>query len=283
MGTSLLEKRRKELLKQRWLPIWRKIVFFLVFFLLLFSNPQFINTEMMGSMETSVYMAETLHSAEENGENGDGCGVIEENCPEDEQELKIAYLTFDDGPTIYLTKILDILAEYEAQATFFMLEPQMKAHATVLCGLHEAGHGLGLHGVTHNYRLFYASRESVLGEMNTAQATLAEITGIKSVLIRTPYGSKPYLKPAYKEAIEEAGYQLWDWNVDSRDWFYRDERMVTDTIQQLAVLGKKEITPVILLHECRETVQFLPQILDYLQSEAYVLRAPSAETLPVQF
>ena len=36
-------------------------------------------------------------------------------------EEKICYLTFDDGPSKNTEKILDILAEYDAKATFFLL------------------------------------------------------------------------------------------------------------------------------------------------------------------
>jgi peptidoglycan/xylan/chitin deacetylase (PgdA/CDA1 family) len=300
----LLEKRRKKLKKYKWLQRGRKLVFFLVFLLLFFCSPQFIDTEIMGSMEVGL--------SEENREKESETQVVEPEEPVSEnyeveqevksekvpevnqevnqvtnqevnQEVKIAYLTFDDGPTGYLTNILDILAEYEVQATFFMLEPQMRAHADVLCRMNEEGHGLGLHGVTHNREQFYASQESVLGEMNIAQATLTEITGVKTVLIRTPYGSRPYMKPAYREAVEVAGYKLWDWNVDSKDWFYRDERLVSHTFKQIDALEKKKVTPVILLHERQETVQFLPQILEYLQSKNYVLKVPDAETVSVQF
>jgi peptidoglycan/xylan/chitin deacetylase (PgdA/CDA1 family) len=300
----LLEKKRKRLKRYKRLQRGRKLVLLLVFLLLFFSSPQFIDTEMLGSMEAGL--------SEENTEKESETQVAEPEKPVSEnqvieqevkpekvlevnqeaspannlevnEEAKIAYLTFDDGPTDYLTNILDILAEHEVQATFFMLEPQMSAHADVLCRMNEEGHGLGLHGVTHNRHQFYTSQESVLGEMNTAQARLEEITGIKTVLIRTPYGSKPYMKPVYREAVEAVGYKLWDWNVDSKDWFYRDERMVKDTLQQIEALEKKKVTPVILLHERQETVQFLPQILEYLQSKNYVLKVPDAETVPVQF
>ncbi|MGI6587387.1 MAG: polysaccharide deacetylase family protein [Peptococcia bacterium] len=300
----LLEKRRKKLKRYKRLQRGRKLVFLLVFLLLFFSSPRFIDTEIMGSMEMDNLSSDKDSLSEENTEKESETQVVEQEEPVSEnqvieqevrsekvpevnqevnQEVKIAYLTFDDGPTSYLTNILDILAKYEVPATFFMLEPQMNVHANVLCRMNEEGHGLGLHGVTHNRQQFYASQESVLGEMNTAQATLAEITGVKTVLIRTPYGSRPYMKPAYREALGKAGYKIWDWNVDSKDWFYRDKRMVEDTLQQIEALEKKKVTPVILLHERKETVQFLPQILKYLQSKNYVLKVPDAETVPVQF
>lgn len=306
----LLEKRRKKLRRYKWFRRGQSLVFLLVFLLMFLSSPKLIDTEIMGSIETpegvSAEIGEVLPQdklpsgqagsgkepeaqavePQEPSSAADDCEFPEKFAPENdgiEREVKIAYLTFDDGPTHYLTDILQILAESEVPATFFMLEPSMSAHADVLSRMAEEGHAFGLHGVTHKRKQFYASQESVLGEMNTAQAKLQEITGIKTVLIRTPYGSKPYMTPAYREAVGAAGYKLWDWNVDSKDWFYRDERLVSHTLKQIEVLEKKKVTPVILLHERKETVQFLPQILAYLQSKNYVLKVPDAETEPVQF
>lgn len=246
-------------------------MFFAIIFLLLFSSPQFVNPEMVGSYEVVEQVPEET--------------VAEPVEPplEIDEDLKIAYLTFDDGPTVFLADILAILAEYEVKATFFMLEPQMWSHQEVLKDLAAAGHGLGLHGVSHNYKQFYASPESAREEMNTAQATLETITGVRTVLVRTPYGSSPYLKPAHREILEMEGFKIWDWNVDSRDWFYRDQRMVEDTLQQLAALEQKNEVPVILLHERSETVKFLPQILEYLLAHDYSLQVPDEETVPVQF
>jgi peptidoglycan/xylan/chitin deacetylase (PgdA/CDA1 family) len=53
--------------------------------------------------------------------------------------------------------------------------------------------------------------------MDQTRSTLKSITGLDSLLIRTPYGSAPYMTPEYKKAVADHGYLLWDWNVDSRD------------------------------------------------------------------
>lgn len=195
---------------------------------------------------------------------------------------KVAYLTFDDGPTRYTALIMNILAEYGAKATFFMLEPQMEKNTEILHRMKREGYAFGLHGVTHNYKEFYKSSESALTEMNTAQAKLHELTGLKTFLVRTPYGSKPYMKPAYMEAAQMAGYKIWDWNVDSKDWFYKDERMVSKTIEQVMALEQRGVQPVILFHDMEKTVEFLPQVLEYLTNNGYSLEALDAGMKPVQ-
>jgi peptidoglycan/xylan/chitin deacetylase (PgdA/CDA1 family) len=303
MIEELLENRREKKKRYKRIQRWRKLVFALVFLLVFGGFPGFVNTETMGgSMEIvkdadAVKDAVSLNIDEKAGISDDQQKVQEinkeadpeENCetnqvavPETNQEEKIAYLTFDDGPTDYLTNILDSLAEYDVQATFFMLEPLMSSHVHTLSRMKDEGHAFGLHGVSHNRNCFYASEESVLGEMNTAQAKLLEIIGLNTVLIRVPYGSYPHMTPVYKEAVKAAGFQMWDWNVDSKDWFYRDERFVDNTIKQIEALEKRKINPVILLHDRRETAVFLPRLLEYLQSNNYIFKVLTAEMEPVQ-
>lgn len=195
--------------------------------------------------------------------------IIPEENNIDEKKV---YLTFDDGPTPFTEQLLNVLNNYKVQATFFMLEPRMNEFQESLLRMVEEGHALGLHGVSHRLKQFYRSSESVLNEMNTGQATLENITGIKTFLIRTPYGSHPHMKPEYKTAVKDAGYKLWDWNVDSRDWHFRDERLVEYTIAQIKALEKANKTPVILLHDREETIKHLPQILDYLVNNNYTFK-----------
>ena len=193
---------------------------------------------------------------------------------------KKAYLTFDDGPSPTTEILLSILEEYQVKATFFMLEPRMNLFPDAVIQIAENGHRLGLHGVTHN-RNIYRSEETVIDEMNLAQETLTSLTGIKAVLIRTPYGSKPDMTDSYKEAVAEAGFILWDWNVDSKDWFFKDARLINHTISQLQVLEESKADPVILLHDNKYTIEYLPQLLSYLIQNDYELFKLDATMEPV--
>ena len=164
-----------------------------------------------------------------------------------------------------------------------MLEPRMREYPAILKTLAKDGFGLGLHGVTHDKNKFYQSVKSVVGEMTTAQTTLQKITGVKTNLIRVPYGSVPYMTKAYREAEVEAGFIMWDWNIDSRDWDYKDQRYVTSTIQQLRLIEARNGRAVILIHDRPETTKYLPQLLDYLIKNHYKLGKVDASVLPVQF
>ncbi|MDP5276691.1 polysaccharide deacetylase family protein [Chengkuizengella axinellae] len=200
-----------------------------------------------------------------------------------EEDNKIVYLTFDDGPRLISEDILLLLREYNAQATFFMVEPNMKKYADSVQQMVEDGHAVGLHGVTHDKNSFYASKNAVINEMNLAQQTLEEITGVTSHLIRTPYGSKPYMTDEYMHGVEENGYLLWDWNIDSLDWKFRDEQYVNHVIDQLKQKEASQQPIVILLHEIPETLQYLPLLLDYLVENGYEFRGLNEGLDPIQF
>lgn len=60
------------------------------------------------------------------------------------------YLTFDDGPHPQITEqVLEILARYEAEATFFLLGKNVEAHPALARKILDAGHGLGNHSYSH--------------------------------------------------------------------------------------------------------------------------------------
>lgn len=205
--------------------------------------------------------------------------------PAEQQEIikKVAYLTFDDGPTHVTGKLLDVLAQYNIKATFFMLEPNMRKYPEVLTRMVEEGHAIGLHGVSHRKNKFYQSKDTVVGEMSTAQVTLKELTGVESHLIRVPYGSYPHMKKSYIEAVQQAGFFLWDWNVDSKDWFYNDAEMIDNTIRQLVALEKRNEEPVILMHDRAQTIPYVAKVLEYLIKNNYDIRIIDTEITPVTF
>ena len=201
----------------------------------------------------------------------------------DEVGSMTVYLTVDDGPSKNTARILDVLDEYQAKATFFMLEPAMAAHGEDLVRMAQEGHALGMHGVTHKKELVYASADSVVDEMLTGQAQIAELTGVTTPLFRAPYGSKPHMTAEYRQAVIDAGLSMWDWNVDSLDWKYRSEAYVEHTIEQLENLKAKGRTPVILIHDTEKTVESLPLLLDYLVEHGYQFALADGQTEPIQF
>ncbi|MFD2043356.1 polysaccharide deacetylase family protein [Ornithinibacillus salinisoli] len=196
---------------------------------------------------------------------------------------KVVYLTFDDGPTSVTKNILDTLSQFNAKATFFMLEPAMRDFPDVVNKIIEDGHAVGMHGVTHDKNQFYDSEQSALEEMITAQETLQEITGVHSNLIRTPYGSIPYLTETYREVLDSNGFHLWDWNVDSSDWSLSDDQYVDSVVEQIEYLSSAGVTSIILMHDQAETANHLSILLTYLSENGFQTKKIDENTKPYNF
>lgn len=196
---------------------------------------------------------------------------------------KTVYLTFDDGPTSATTDILDTLHQFNAKATFFMLEPSMRESPEVVDKIVEQGHAVGLHGVTHDLNHFYKSEQSALKEITTAQETLQQITGVRSNLIRTPYGSVPYLTKSYREVLDSNGFKLWDWNVDSRDWSLSSDQYLDTVIGQIEELVNAGVKPIILMHDKQNTAEHLSILLTYLSEHGFQTKKIEENTQPYNF
>ncbi|RXZ81646.1 polysaccharide deacetylase [Paenibacillaceae bacterium] len=213
-----------------------------------------------------------------------------DDAPDDEQTTdpkeasgKLIYLTFDDGPSSATSDILDTLKQYDVKATFFMLEPNMKKYPELVKRIVNEGHAVGMHGVTHDKNKFYRNEQTALDEMNQGQETLEKLTGIKSVLIRTPYGSVPYLLDSYRTILDEQGYKLWDWNVDSSDWSLSSEQLISTTKKQINNLEKADVTPIVLMHDKTETAKSLATLLDFLAEKEFQSKELDALIKPYNF
>lgn len=198
-------------------------------------------------------------------------------APKVQDTRKIAYLTFDDGPNEKTDTILDILKKYDAKATFFMIEPKARKYKGEVERTVAEKHAIASHSVTHDKKKVYSSPEALLKEMNTTRATLASITGIDSHLIRVPYGSKPYLKKEFRDILAKNDLQLWDWNVDSNDWRFSSDKIISTVENQVKNLKKQNRTPIILFHNQESSVEALPVIIEFLKAEGYTLKAYDPE------
>lgn len=201
-------------------------------------------------------------------------------------EKKVIFITFDDGPNLNTTGILDNLDKYDMKATFFMLGNSMNSHKDTVERMQDSGHGLGLHGITHNRYKVYKNAESVVNEMDLACTYLQNITHYKTNVIRVPYGSKPYLTQAQYDNILKKHYMLWDWNIDSYDSRKgaTPKKIYNETISQLKKLShnKKKI-PVILFHDTNNTLQALPDILKYIHSHDYIALPLTNDIPPINW
>ncbi|MBS4197436.1 polysaccharide deacetylase family protein [Bacillus sp. FJAT-49870] len=195
---------------------------------------------------------------------------------------KVVYLTFDDGPHAVSKDILKLLKKYNAKATFFMLEPNMKNYPDAVKAMVNEGHTVGVHGVTHQVSKIYRSPASFVGEMNQAIAFIQKTTNVQTHLIRAPYGSKPYVTAPFKAASDKEKMILWDWNIDSMDWKLTNGQYVDKVIQQTKQFKSKDPL-IVLMHEKPTTLANLEKLLKYYKDNGYEMKALDEAMIPVQF
>ena len=136
-------------------------------------------------------------------------------------DRKTIYLTFDDGPGPYTRQLLDILDQYQVKATFFVCDTDSAAEMKAIT---DRGHSIGIHSVTHNYGSIYTSPEAFFDDLYAMQEIIFGHTGVRTTLMRFPGGSSntvsrfnPGIMTLLTQAVEDAGFQYFDWNVDSND------------------------------------------------------------------
>ena len=196
-------------------------------------------------------------------------------------EQKIAYLTFDDGPSKSVTpQILNILDQYNIKATFFVLGCNVDKNPDIVRQSYEKGHYIANHGYSHVYENIYASSQAVLDEFNRTEQSVRNAIGVQEYsghIFRFPGGSmgKKYrmVKDEAKILLSNNDILCVDWNALTNDSVGKPtaESIVNDL---KTTVGTKN-TVVILMHDTGSkqlTVDTLPQILDYLIEQGYTFR-----------
>ncbi|NYF23531.1 polysaccharide deacetylase family protein [Sporosarcina sp. JAI121] len=191
------------------------------------------------------------------------------------------YLTFDDGPNKFTAINNATLKKYDAQGTFFFLGKHMKNNESIVKAVAKEGHYIGTHSMTHDAKKVYKSTKAFIDEMNEGTQLIHEMTGHDAKLLRVPYGSKPHVTPAMKKQLNQIGYKMWDWDVDSNDWKYTDKetdqiiKNVRTGVEKADKSGDRDI--IILLHDRSQTSKALPQIIEWLQKEGYTIKTYEPE------
>ena len=124
-------------------------------------------------------------------------------------------LTFDDGPNDpYTLELIDLLARYEVQATFFLMGNFVRRRPEIARALHQAGHLLGNHTMTHP-SLLWERPARVREELAACNAAIGDATGEAVHWFRPPFGAR---RPDVLRAAVELGLTPVMWNVTAHDW-----------------------------------------------------------------
>jgi peptidoglycan/xylan/chitin deacetylase (PgdA/CDA1 family) len=156
-------------------------------------------------------------------------------------------LTFDDGPNATWTpRLLDILAKYEARATFFLLGSRAVAQPALVRRIAEAGHTIGNHSWSHP-NLARTPSSRVRKELKQTSEALQQIVGAPVKFFRPPFGAR---RPVVFRIARELGMEPVLWNAMTSDWSEPSaDRIAKELMKKIDRLERRGSAANIVLHD----------------------------------
>ncbi len=180
---------------------------------------------------------------------------------------KVIYLTFDDGPTPDITnKVVEILAAYQAKATFFCIGKNIAENPRLYRQLLDEGHAIGNH--TYNHLKGWKFKTSTyLSDIQKTEELLDPARPKNSLkLFRPPYGK---LKPSQGKSLQKLGYKIVMWDVLAIDW---DASVSKEQVLQ-NIISNAESGSIVVLHDSKKAgdnmLYALPKALTYFSKKGY--------------
>ncbi|OVE66008.1 polysaccharide deacetylase [Clostridium diolis] len=239
-------------------------------------NSDSVNKESNGSVEDVAYLEKYIEQQEKNQK------------PDGADGKKVAYLTFDDGPSTTVTpQILDILKSEDVHATFFLIGKYVdKDDASKNLVKREVaeGNAIGIHSYSHDYGYLFPkgkiSLENCMSDFDKTDKALKNVLGedFSTRSIRFPGGQETWSKkdPQGAEKVDKALHEKdWhqiDWNALSGDAEGTHKKNADELTQEaIKSIGNRE-KALILMHDTygkEETAKALPRIIEYLKQQGY--------------
>ena len=171
-------------------------------------------------------------------------------------------LTFDDGPDpVHTRKILDILDEHDAKATFFVIGRKVEEHPEVVLEIVRRGHGIGVHGYEHDRLFSLRGPRRVRRDLERAVRVIEKVTKKKPTLFRPPVG---HTNPTIARISDQLDLTMIGWSASGYDGIAGAEPMKVAR----RITRKLDDGDIILLHDAAErgdheptAAKALPEIL----------------------
>jgi peptidoglycan/xylan/chitin deacetylase (PgdA/CDA1 family)/spore germination protein YaaH/GT2 family glycosyltransferase len=187
-------------------------------------------------------------------------------------------LTFDDGPDgRWTAKILDILKQKHAPATFFVIGKNMERYPSLVAREVREGHDVGGHSWTHPDIAYIPVAQTAV-ELTATQRLFETITGRSMRLFRPPFlgDAEPSTPREVSRVLlaQKQGYLTVGLRVDPDDWKKPPPQQIIDrTLARLADSSRPG--QVVLLHDSggdrSRTVAALPELIDQIRAHGYKL------------
>lgn len=150
-------------------------------------------------------------------------------------------LTFDDGPSEETERILKVLAEYNARATFCVVGSKVETYGDTIKRAIAQGNEIASHTWSHK-KLTELSVSNLRSQLTRTNDAVRELTGGYEIkVLRPPYGS---VNKNVRTACAEMDMVIAHWKVDTLDW---DTRSSSKTYR--AIMNGAKNGVIILCHD----------------------------------
>ncbi|MCU0438447.1 MAG: polysaccharide deacetylase family protein [Raineya sp.] len=181
------------------------------------------------------------------------------------QTIPTIYLTFDDGPIPKLTPfIINLLAQYNAKATFFCVGDNIRKHPEIFQNVIEQGHQIGNH--TYNHLNAWKTDKKIYLENITLCKQEIESQGVKSTLFRPPYGKLSF--NLRKDITKD--HQIVMWDVLSYDF---DQTLSPENCLNCSIKYTQNGSLIVFHDNIKATKNIeyaLPRYLEYFSEKGFV-------------
>lgn len=155
-------------------------------------------------------------------------------------------LTFDDGPNDpYTLRLLEVLARYQAKATFFLIGRYARHHPEILREIHAAGHSIGNHTFSHP-NLIFSPAAGLRQELEDCRKALEDAIGKPASLFRPPFGGR---RPNVLRVARQMGLTTVMWSVTGYDWNATSADAILNKVRSQIGSRRRPQSEIILLHD----------------------------------
>ena len=154
-------------------------------------------------------------------------------------------ISFDDGPNREFTpKVLALLKEYKAKATFFCIGRNIEENSDLLQQIISEGHTVGNHSFSHSNFFGFFTLNRLVADIERSRLLVKRITNLNMIFFRPPFG---VTNPNIRRAVKKLNLQTLGWSIRSYDTIGKNPDKVYNRITEDLKSGD-----VVLLHDTNE-------------------------------
>lgn len=236
-------------------------------------------------VKSSTLQSGIVSSAISSADSSDTVSSAPTAVPTADPDAKYIALTFDDGPCLDKTeRLLSILKEKNAKATFFVLGKNAETYPDVIRNIDAGGHEIGNHSYDHTFLTKSGiALKTIETQFDKTNEIIKGLTGKTPISFRPPNGS---YNTAVIDIAKARGMSLYNWSYQScpEDWKNKDPKVISKIVVDNAKNGH-----IVLLHDLHTyTIDAVPDMIDGLRAKGFtfvtvselVVKGPDKTPIP---